>query len=184
METTLETHEIASAWIGCLGCHDGGSSGRWYTDEDASEIPDRCARCGSDEFWVFDMESDYFKPEEMSPYEFVERVKFWRHVEEHADDIDVVRAYWVGESHSNMPDDPEEFVETANDRFMFVCDGYTDRDIGMAYGDWLEEATGLDSNSLPEPFRHHIDWESMGYDLRIESYVKEYDGSTYVFNYR
>jgi hypothetical protein len=118
----------------------------------------------------------------MSPAEFVERVAFWREVEEHADYMDVVRAYWANEYHANIPNDPDEFVSKAQDCFMFVCDGYTDQDIGMAYGDYLD-GCGVNSHDLPEPYRHHIDWASMGHDLQIECDVKEYDGSTYVFDY-
>lgn len=69
------TDTAPRAWVGCLGCYNGGRlAGEWLTpdqcDDLAGSLPNavlatyegtsieyvRCTACGSDEWWVFDHE--------------------------------------------------------------------------------------------------------------------------------
>ena len=182
MTTEVQT-SIARAWVTCLGCYPSRFNGRWYDENELDELPTRCEVCGSDEFWVTDFESDYGRPREMSPAEFVEFCEFWVEIAavHYPGEIEVARAYWDNVGMSYAPDDPDEFITTACERFAFRCDDSSERDLGYAYDEWLQETGQSCSEDLPEPFRHAIDWEHLGYQLRHDFSVTEFDGMTFVF---
>ena len=174
---------IARAWVTCLGCYASRWNGRWVDESQLDELPTRCDVCGGDEFWVTDFESNYCRPREMSPAEFVEFCEFWVGIAavHHDDEIEVARAYWANVGMSDAPDDPDEFMSTACERFVFRCDGSSDGDLGYAYDEWLEETGQPCAGDLPQPFAYAIDWESLGRQLRYDFSVTEFDGTAFVF---
>jgi antirestriction protein len=68
--STATATDTPRAWVGCLGCYNGGTlNGIWLDGNEATAYGDHlktyanangvifCALCNSDEFWVFDHEN-------------------------------------------------------------------------------------------------------------------------------
>ena len=75
MKVTILDTDAPRAWVGCLGCYNGGTlNGQWVTGTVAADVSQAvavrtgdeatygkncpvCVRCGSDEFWVMDLDN-------------------------------------------------------------------------------------------------------------------------------
>ena len=66
MTTETRTDTTPRAWVGCLGCYNGGALvGKWIDGEICADLEyagltdraGKCNRCGADEFWVMDHEN-------------------------------------------------------------------------------------------------------------------------------
>ena len=164
--TVTEIDSGARAWVGCLGCYNGGRLRGWWLDCDSiAELPERCNVCGSDEWWVLDHElGNGFG--EMSPAEFVEIVERWQQLDEldasgsYSAPLAAVLAYWDNAGWQYAPKDPHDIFRGPSDCFLFICEQNDDTHLGYAMAEFEEETGGWREDALPDWVR--IDWESVG----------------------
>ena len=179
--TTTET-ETPRAWVGCLGCYNSGDLvGEWMDSHTAGDAVlwsfvrqmndgrELCARCGSDEFWVFDHEGlpDGVLSGECSPCQFAEVATAWESV----DDPEMFAAYLGNVGEAVTADNVAELIEQAEERYT----GYA---TVTEYAENYLEESGLLAE-VPESLRYYIDAELFARDLELGGDVSEVDG--YVF---
>ena len=179
---TTTTTDTPRAWVGCLGCYNSGDLvGEWmdsHTAGDAVLWPfvrqmndgrELCARCGSDEFWVFDHEGlpDGVLDGECSPLHFAEIATAWELVA----DPEMVAAFLSDRGETVTAENLGELIEQAEER-------YTGYGTVTEYAEGYLEDSGLLAE-VPESLRYYIDTDSFARDLVLGGDVSECDG--YVF---
>ena len=159
MGTTTMVDTEPRAWVGCLGCYNAGRlTGSWMSPDDAEEVGAPCKRCGSDEWWCFDVEGVPVV-REMSPAEFVKVGRLAEEVAEHPN-TDALRVWMAYDFHYNVEQrdyDADDIVSA----FEEVYDGEHDSYAEYAY-EWADNHLGhfdtLDTVLV-------IDWEQTGRNL-------------------
>ena len=182
--TTTET-DTPRAWVGCLGCYNGGELvGKWLEAEQCADLvkagltyrPDVaglpseiCKRCGAEEFWVFDHEGlpAGVVDGECSPCHFAEIATAWELV----DDPEMVAAFLSDRGETVTAENLPELIEQAEERYT----GYA---TATEYAESYLEDSGLLAE-VPESLRYYIDTDSFARDLVLGGDVSECDG--YVF---
>jgi len=164
---------VARAWVGCMGCYNmGRRNGRWMVPDDAEQVGGKCGRCGSDEFWCYDVEGVPVV-REMSLTEFVRVGRLAEAVAGHPHS-DAVRL-WMGYDFSSNVEqwdyDPDEIIARFDESFDGEWDSYSD----YAY-EWVDNNLG----KLDEMFQFLVvDWDQTGRDLAYLTLVD--GGSLFIF---
>ena len=183
--TTTET-DTPRAWVGCLGCYNGGELvGKWLDADECGDLiaaglarsgvyyngtpAEFCKRCRSDEFWVFDHEGlpDGVLDGECSPLHFAEIATAWELV----NDPEMVAAFLSDRGETVTAENLPELIEQAEERYT----GYA---TVTEYAEGYLEDSGLLAE-VPESLRYYIDTDSFARDLVLGGDVSECDG--YVF---
>jgi hypothetical protein len=173
---TQEETITARAWIGCLGCYNGGTlNGAWVDGLNAGEIDKAlnvkigdpaiygancqiCTACGSDEFWVFDHEgyAGLIKGE-CSPIEAQEAAELLQTIAEESGDLEAGIAWvnWTGKDW-----DADSFRDDFQGRY----------DSFMTFAEELaQELYGQELEAARWPFSC-IDWDRAARDLSFDYY--------------
>lgn len=179
----MDTIETTSprAWVGCLGCYNAGAlNGAWLEGAEAGDIAKAvkvieresyfgeglvtiCAKCGSDEFWVFDHEGfEGLIKGECSPMEAQEKAELLESVEE--GEREAFRA-WISATDNTDPDAMRE-------AYVGQFDSYTEL---AEY--FIDECQALE---IPESVARYFDYEAYGRDL---SYDLTEAGNFYFWNH-
>jgi len=178
METKL--HTTPSAWVGCLGCYNGGALvGKWLEGEEIGDpvaaglatletVGDytaaRCRRCFSDEFMVFDHEGMLgLIRGECSPSEAAEAAATIEEMEREGIDLEAAAAF----IEDRGAWDSEEFHESYAGEF----------DTMEEFAQQLAEDTGALNDSASWP-HYCIDWERAAHEL---SYDYSLLGDRFIF---
>ncbi len=180
--TTTET-ETPRAWVGCLGCYNGGALvGKWLEADECADLvgaglarsgaydsgnpAEFCPRCGSDEFWVMDHDGlpSSVLSGECSPSQFAEVATAWESV----DDPEMFAAYLGNVGETVTADNVAELIEQAQERYT----GYA---TVTEYAENYLEESGLLAE-VPESLRYYIDTEAFARDLVLGGDLSEVDG--------
>jgi len=173
-ETKYIINQKPRAWIGCLGCYNGGNlRGLWVDGVDAADTDGaglssggRCLYCGGDEFWVMDYEGyGEILGGECSPLEAAKVAAAIDQVEDGGHDIERVIAYA-----SNLSLSLEDWDEW---RLNY-------EDALLPYGSALEYAEAMVDEGLlgdiPEHLAGYIDTEKLARDMEMGGEVWESNG--------
>lgn len=160
---------VARAWVGCLGCYNGGTlRGEWLEVEgleDDETIAGLCPDPSHEERWVFDHEG-LATSGEMSPAEAATRARAVVELLEAADRIGVPAAValeYVSDSNTEpdcWPDLEEAFRCSADDETDYVLQ---------------------DVNIEALPLWLHIDYRATFEDMTQGMPVYRHDGMLWVF---
>lgn len=160
---------VARAWVGCLGCYNGGTlRGEWLEVEgleDGETIAGICPDPSHEERWVFDHEG-LAASGEMSPAEAATRARAVTELLEAADRIGVPAAValeYVDDSNTGpdcWPDLEEAFQRSADDETDYVLQ---------------------DVNIEALPLWLHIDYRATFEDMTQGMPVYRHDGMLWVF---
>jgi antirestriction protein len=166
------------AWVGCLGCYNGGNLiGEWLDGETCADTEaaglsktsiyagtdieyQRCRRCGSDQFWVFDHD-DYggFLAGECSPIEAqrkaLEIIEIMADLGEDGD-FEAFQAWCA-----NEPTNTEPLTDRV-DKFRDAFRGRYDEAV-----DYVEDLLESELNAKSEDVRKYFDRESYLRDLEF-----------------
>ena len=166
METITTTTETTTprAWVGCLGCYNGGSlNGVWIDGANATNYGEHlktydqggvtfCSLCNSDEFWVFDHENyDGVISGECSPSEAQELAEL---LDAAGDDVEIFKA-WIA---SGMGND----LDACRD--AYIGEFSTNTELGEYFVDELGALSIPDDSILARYF----DYESYGRDCSYD----------------
>lgn len=162
------------AWVGCLGCYnDGRLNGAWGTADIVENVGGPCVRCGSDEWWCFDVEGVPVV-REMSPSDFVTVAGLVESVADHPHS-DALRLWMAYDWRYHVVErnyDPDEIINAFDEAFDGEWDSYAD----YAY-EWVDNVLGVDADEVVQWLV--VDWDRTGRDL---AYLTLVDGGTlYIF---
>lgn len=165
------SEHVARAWVGCLGCYNGGTlRGEWLEVEgleDDETIAGICPDPSHEERWVFDHEG-LAASGEMSPAEAATRARAVTELLEAADRIGVPAAValeYVADSNTEpdcWPDLEEAFRCSADDETDYVLQDLENQ--GVEVPAWL-----------------HIDYRATFEDMTQGMPVYRHDGMLWVF---
>lgn len=169
METI--TDNTARAWVGCLGCYNGGRLvGKWVDGIEAADTQGagltdsagHCLICNADEFWVFDHEGyEGLISGECSPMEAQEKADILEGVEE--GEREILRA-WV----ANMG---AADIDLDNMRECYAGEYESDEAFAYEY----VESTGMLSG-IPESVARYFDYEALGRDMDMGGDIWSHNG--------
>ena len=170
MNSTIADTDIPRAWVGCLGCYNGGTlNGVWLDGTEATSYGEHlktyerdgvtfCSLCNSDEFWVFDHENfDGVLSGECSPNEAQESAEL---LAEAGDDLEMFKA-WIASGMGN---------DLAACRDSFIGEFSNDTELGEYFADELG-ALSIPDNSI---LARYFDYESYGRDCAYD--LHEFSG--------
>lgn len=155
------------AWIGCLGCYNGGTlRGHWITGTAVIEsTPKQCHACGAEEFEAFDWEnfggliSDGTRP---SVREIQDAADF---IEQHDEAKLEAFAAWLNNDSTRTLDDFDNFDELHQGNW----DTIKDYAIDQANEFWPDVANSTGCGA-------YFDYDAYAYDLGLELEVLDLPG--------
>lgn len=155
---TTTTETTPRAWVGCLGCYNGGALvGKWLDGENCADLQaagltdsdERCLRCGAEEFWVMDHENYSGVLEgECSPQEAQDKAELLSTVDDNEREILIA---WLG---NGMGFDLDAMREA------YIGEFSTDRDMAEEYAENCDLLS-----TIPENLRYYFDFNSYARDL-------------------
>lgn len=184
MNTETLNDTTPRVWVGCLGCYNSGSlNGKWIDGINADDISNAvnvverasyftpgetvtvCAKCGADEFWVFDHENfNGAIRGECSPGEAYEIAKALESIEDEMNALEGAFMAYLSLMGASVKDYAEH-IDGFND--SYIGEFNSDRELGEHF---IYEIGVME---LPENIAPYFDFESygreLGWDLMNES---------------